>query len=77
MFLISITAILLLLNFTNGMFSSGTAEAVKGNEDIGRYQIAAWSAQSGPRSHHSGYYIIDTTTGKVIDSKSEVHDLKK
>jgi hypothetical protein len=76
-FLLSIVAVLLLLNFTHGMFSSGAAEADKGNEDTGRYQISAWSSQSGPRSHHSGYYVIDTTTGKVVDSKSEVHSLKE
>ena len=76
-FFLSIVALLILLNFTHSIFSSGTAEAVKGNEDIGRYQISSWAATSGPRMHHSGFYIIDTTTGKVIDSKSEVHSLKE
>ena len=75
--LLSAVALLLLLNFANGIFSSGTAEAVKGNEDIGRYQISSWAANSGPRMHHSGFYIIDTTTGKVTDSKSEIHSLKE
>jgi hypothetical protein len=27
--------------------------------------------------HQSGYYIVDTVTGKVVDSKSEVHKSKK
>ena len=75
--LLSIVALMLLLNLTHGIFSSGTAEAVNENDEKGRYQISAWSSQSGPRAHHSGYYIIDTSTGKVIDSKSEVHDIKK
>ena len=75
--LLCIVVVLLLQNFTHGMFSSGTAEAVKGNEDIGRYQISSWASPSGPRMHHSGFYIIDTTTGKVIDSKSEIHSLKE
>ncbi len=76
-FLLCIVAVLLLLNFTHGIFSSGTAEAVKENEDIGRYQISSWASPSGPRIHHSGFYIIDTTTGKVVNSKSEVHSLKE
>ncbi len=76
-FLLSIVAVLFLLNFMYGIFSSGTAEAVKENEDIGRYQISSWAATSGPRIHHSGYYVIDTTTGKIVNSKSEVHSMKE
>ncbi len=69
--LLVVTAILLAANIFGGVFSAKTAVAQKG--DIGRYQISAWSAQSGSYTHHSGYYIIDTVTGKVIASKSEVH----
>jgi len=75
--MLSLIATLLLLNFMQGVFSSKPAMADNLSEKIGKYQISAWSAQSGPRSHHSGYFVIDTTTGKVVDSKSEVHSIKE
>ena len=42
-----------------------------GTEDkvVGRYQIAAWGATRGD-SYRSGYYVLDTTTGKVVDQTS-------
>jgi predicted Zn-dependent peptidase len=70
-------ALLLLLNFMQGAFSTSTATAEGRSEEIGRYQISAWSTIAGQYGHHSGYYIIDTTTGKVVGSKSEVHGVEK
>jgi len=70
-------ALLLLLNFMSGIFSMNTARAESGNEEIGRYQISAWATEVGKYGHHSGYYIIDTTTGNVTDSKSERHGTKE
>ena len=75
--MLSLFVTLLLLNFIQGNFSSKTAMADTLSETIGKFQISAWSSQSGPRSHHSGYYVIDTTTGKVVDSHSEVHSVKE
>jgi hypothetical protein len=69
-FLLIIT-VLLFLNLVVGFLPVGIAAAQKG--EIGRYQVSAWAAQAGSYTHHNGYYIIDTTTGKVTDSKSEVH----
>lgn len=75
--LLTVIAVLLFMNFLCSAFPVGPANAVKGNEEIGRYQVASWAAQSGAYTHHSGYYIIDTITGKVIDSKAEVHSSEK
>ena len=73
--MLSVIALLLLFNFLQGGFLTQTAEAERDGE-TGRYQISAWASPAGARSHHSGYYIVDTVTGKVVDSKSEVHSLK-
>jgi len=72
--MLSIIAILLLLNFLQGGVTL-SAEADKNNE-TGRYQISAWAAQIATGYHHSGYYIVDTATGKVIENKSETHTSK-
>ncbi len=71
--ILCITAILLFLNLAHSFLASKPALAVRGSEDIGRYQISAWGAQAGATVHHSGYYVLDTTTGKVVDSRMEVH----
>lgn len=71
--ILCIIAILLSLNLAHGFLASRPALAVRGSEDIGKYQISAWSAQAGVTVHHSGYYVLDTATGKVVDSKVEVH----
>lgn len=44
----------------------------------GRYQIAAFSAASGTSDVRgwSGYYILDTHTGKVVESIVEQQDDK-
>jgi hypothetical protein len=44
----------------------------------GRYQIAAFSAASGTSDVRgwSGYYILDTQTGKVVESVVEQQDDK-
>ncbi len=70
-------ALLLLLNFVQGIFSTDTVMAEKDTEQVGRYQISAWAAQSGRFGHHNGYYVVDTVTGKIVDSKSEVHTTKE
>ena len=56
-------------------FSSRQADAGKEDSGIGRYQISSWAAFSGERVHHSGYYIVDTMTGKVVDKGHEVHGI--
>lgn len=43
--------------------------------EIGRYQISSWASYSGERVHHSGYYILDTMTGKVVDRGHEIHGI--
>jgi hypothetical protein len=40
--------------------------AGSGDSEVGRYQIAAWGASRGD-SYRSGYYVLDTRTGKVVE----------
>jgi hypothetical protein len=69
-----IIAGLLFLNLVNGFVASKDASVQAAGEagNAGRYQISAWAAQSAPTSNSFGYYIIDTTTGQVTDSKMQV-----
>ncbi len=71
--LLGVIALLLLLN----LVSSFQLKSAMAAGEIGRYQISAWAAQSGTYMHHSGYYVVDTMTGKVVDEKSEVHGPEK
>ncbi len=71
--ILSIIAGLLFLNLARDFLASKPALAVRGGEEIGRYQISAWAAQAGAMVHHSGYYVLDTTTGKVVTREAEVH----
>ena len=75
-FFLFIIAVLLLMNFLQGAFSTNNAIAENNNEKAGRYQISAWAAQISTGYDHSGYYVLDTVTGKVVASKSEVHTPK-
>ena len=72
-----VIAILLCLNLLRGALTSNPVEAANAGDAVGRYQIAAWAAQSGAFTHHNGYYIVDTVTGKVVDTKAEVHGTEK
>jgi len=76
-FFLFIIAVLLLMNFLHGAFSTNNAIAGSNSEGIGRYQISAWAAQIATGYHHSGYYVLDTVTGKVVESKSDVHTSKE
>jgi hypothetical protein len=71
--LLGILAVLLCINLLNSLLSSKAALAVSGSQDRGRYQIAAWGFQAQNSEPRSGYYILDTVTGKVVESKSEVY----
>ncbi len=71
--ILCIIAVLLFLNLAHSFLASKPALAVRGSEDIGRYQISAWASQAGATVHHSGYYVLDTTTGKVVAREAEVH----
>jgi hypothetical protein len=71
--LLGIVAILLFINLINNIFSSKPALAVPESENKGRYQIAAWGFQAQNADARSGYYVLDTATGNVVASKSEVY----
>jgi hypothetical protein len=71
--LLGIVAILLFINLMNNIFSSKPALAVSGSENKGRYQIAAWGVQAQNSDPRSGYYVLDTVTGNVVASKSEIY----
>jgi hypothetical protein len=54
---------------------AGTAMAQSTEEQVGRYQISAWASYSGSRMLYSGYYVLDTATGRVVDSGYEPYGL--
>ena len=69
-----VIAVMLFCDVTHHIFTAEPALAQRDDpEGIGRYQIAAWAASSGGATHHAGYYVLDTVTGKVADRKAEVH----
>jgi hypothetical protein len=68
---LGIVSILLLINLLNSVLSSNPALAVTRDEEKGRYQISAWAVQAEGVKVHSGYYVLDTATGKVVASKAE------
>ncbi len=57
------------------LFGLSGAVADRGDGRTGRYQIASWSSFSGARTHHSGYYVLDTVTGKVVARDHEAHGI--
>jgi len=60
--------------FVLGMLAAGAVllllGAGSGDSDVGRYQIAAWGASRGD-GYRSGYYVLDTRTGKVVDQNAQ------
>jgi len=71
--LLALIAVLLVFNFLNSLLSSKPALAISESENQGRYQISAWGVQTQGAEPRSGYYVLDTATGMVVASKSEVH----
>ena len=67
--------ILVFLACAGALLLTGAANVVTTS---GRYQIAAFSAASGTSDVRgwSGYYILDTHTGKVVESMVEQQDDK-
>ena len=75
--LLALIVALLFVSLVVGLFPLHPAVAQKSGDGIGRYQISAWAAQTGKYGyHHSGYFIVDTVTGKVVDRHAEVHGIK-
>lgn len=72
---LSTIAVLLFMNLISGLLSSRPATAEQTNGAVNRYQISAWASPIGTFGHHSGYYIIDTVTGKLSDKHEEVHSI--
>lgn len=68
-----IIAVMLVLNFVHRVLIARPALAVNDGSGIGRYQITSWSAFTGGITFHSGYYILDTVTGKVADKRVDAH----
>ncbi len=65
--------ILFLLNLAVTVFEPHTASAQKDISTAGRYQITAWALPTGGMSHYTGYYVLDTATGKIVDRFTELH----
>ncbi len=72
---LSAIAVLLCMNLISGLLSSRPATAEQANGQVNRYQISAWASPIGTFGHHSGYYVIDTVTGKLVDKHEEVHTI--
>jgi hypothetical protein len=69
-------AVLLFFDLLSGFPVSKAAIAGQ-SSGVGRYQISAWSVSVGPiGGHHSGYYVLDTETGKVVASHEDIHNNK-
>ncbi len=73
--MLSVIAALLFLNLISGAFSSPPATAEQTASNINRYQISAWASSIGTYGHHSGYYVVDTATGKVVDKHEDIHTI--
>jgi len=71
--ILCIIAVLLFLNFAQSLFVSKPVFAVPENSSIGRYQITSWAAHGGGFMLHDGYYVLDTTTGKIVDRYEKIH----
>ncbi len=71
--ILGIIAVLLFINLVNDLLPSKPALASPESENKGRFQISAWGAQAQNANPTSGYYVIDTATGMLIASKTEVH----
>lgn len=70
-----ILSLLLVLGLA-GSFPFFKSAGAEGEQSaIGRYQIAAWGSYSGERVHHSGYYVLDTVTGRIVDQGHSVHGI--
>ncbi len=72
---LSVIAVLLFLNLFVGLFPMRPAIASPQVEGVNRYQISAWASSIGTYGHHSGYYVIDTVTGKLVDKHEDVHTI--
>jgi hypothetical protein len=73
--MLSVIAALLFLNLFSGVLSSRPATAEQTGGSINRYQISAWASSIGTYGHHSGYYVVDTTTGKLVDKHEDIHTI--
>ncbi len=73
--LLGIILVLLFLNLLSHFVPLKPALATSESEQKGRYQIAAWGGLSQNADPRSGYYVVDTATGLVVASKTEVHRL--
>ena len=72
---LSAIAVLLFLNLMSVLFATRPATAQQQGSPTGRYQISAWASSIGTYGHHSGYYVVDTTTGKVVAKEEDVHTI--
>ncbi len=75
--MLSIIAVLLFLNLVSGLLTARQATADEPASPVGRYQITGWASSIGTYGHHNGYYVLDTTTGKVIETHEDIHKLSE
>ncbi len=70
-------AFFLFLNLMTGFIGSKQAQAVPDNSGRGRYEISSWAAYIGTYGLHSGYYILDTVSGKVVEAHRDIQPITK
>jgi hypothetical protein len=61
------------LNKTQIPYNPLNCEVKGAASRVGKDQKATWSSPSRGTTHHFGYYVLDTTTGQIVDQKSEIH----
>ena len=71
--ILCIVAVLLFLNFAQKLLDSKPVFAASENSTPGRYQISSWAGHGGGFILHEGYYVVDTSTGKIVDSHEKIH----
>ncbi len=75
--MLSLVAVLLFLNLLSGMLATRQATADEPSSPVGRYQISSWASSIGTYGHHNGYYVLDTATGKVVETHEDIHKLSE
>jgi hypothetical protein len=75
--LLGLVIALLLVNLLSSLFSSRPALATPGDDQKIRYMIAAWAVEPQGTDPRSGYYVLDTFTGRVVTSKIDIHRIKE
>lgn len=68
-FRLALLGLLVLMAILTAVYSIAPLDRVRaGSEVPGRYQISSWASHSGGTTMFYGYYVLETATGKIVDS---------